>query len=57
MLLMTEASYPKELSDAEMRDWVATVRQGVANGVLLAQSSTQDEIVRHLEEERRRLNR
>jgi ribosomal protein L7Ae-like RNA K-turn-binding protein len=54
---MAETSHPRELSDAEMREWVATVRRGVATGVLLAQSNSQDEIVRHLEEERRRLNR
>jgi hypothetical protein len=57
MLVMSETSYPRELSDAEMREWVATVRRGVANGALLAQSNTQAEIVSHLEEERRRLNR
>jgi hypothetical protein len=57
MLMMPETSYPRELSDAEMREWVAIVRRGVTTGALLAQSSSQDEIVRHLEEERRRLNR
>ncbi len=54
---MSESSFPRELSDAEMRAWVATVRRGVADGALLAQSSSQAEIVSHLEEERRRLNR
>ena len=57
MLVMSETSSPRELSDAEMREWVATVRRGVANGALLAQSSSQAEIESHLEEERRRLNR
>jgi hypothetical protein len=40
-----------------MRERVATVRRDVTTGALLAQSSSQDDIVRHLQEERRRLNR
>ena len=57
MLLTPDGSHPRELTDAEMRQWVATVRRGVVTGALLAESSSHEEIVQHLEEERRRLNR
>jgi len=57
MLLTPNDSRPRELSDAEMRQWVATVRRGVVTGALLAESSSHDEIIQHLEEERRRLKR
>jgi hypothetical protein len=57
MLVKPDRSHPRELSDAEMRQRVATVRQGVVTGALLAESSGRDELVQHLEEERRRLNR
>jgi hypothetical protein len=56
-MFLTSDAPPRELSDAEMRQRVATVRQGVVTGALLAESSSHDEIVQHLEEERRRLNR
>jgi hypothetical protein len=57
MFLTSDAAPPRELTDAEMRQRVATVRRGVVTGALLAESSSHDEIVQHLEEERRRLNR
>jgi hypothetical protein len=57
MLVMAEDYRPGRLSDAEMRAWVAAVRQQAASGALLAQSSSEEDMVRHLEEERRLLNR
>jgi hypothetical protein len=57
-VLVTAGGYrPPPLSDAEMRARVDTTRQDAASGVLLAQSSSEEDMVRHLEEERRRLNR
>jgi hypothetical protein len=55
--MTADARHPRELSDAEMRQWVATLRQGVVTGALLAEASSRDEIVQHLKEERRRLKR
>ena len=57
MLVTAEGYRPRPLSDAEMRAWVATACQDAASGALLAQSSSEEDMVRHLEEERRRLNR
>ena len=45
------------ITDAEARAWVAATRRAAADGTLLVQSSTKDEILRHREEVRKQLAR
>jgi hypothetical protein len=54
---MTEGVQARELTDAEMRAQVAALAQAAADGDLHAQSNNKDEILQHLTDERRRLNR
>jgi hypothetical protein len=54
---MTESIQARELTDAEMRAQVAALRKAAAEGDLQAESNSKDEILQHLEDERRRLKR
>ena len=54
---MTEGIHARELTDAEMRAQVAALAHAAADGDLHAQSNTKDEIIQHLQDERRRHNR